>query len=170
MAARRTAPPRAPHLPPADREEERRRPEDAQDSVAAAFASFLEKFDPDRGSPPLGWITLAAQRNCWAAYRRRRLGRVAGQETDAGSGRADCLVGSIPSGADDPAEAAERAEDVAEARGRLAALKLPERRTLLLIGAGYSYRETGEITGFSDRKVRRCAEQGRIALRAAADR
>jgi DNA-directed RNA polymerase specialized sigma24 family protein len=128
--------------------------EDAEDSVNAAFASFLEKFDPDCGSPPLAWVTLATKRNCWAAYRRRQPGRGAGRRVGPDSGQPGSSVESLPSGAGDPAE---RLSSVQEVHGRLAELKPAERRTLLLIGAGYSYREAGEITGFTYTKTKRCA-------------
>ncbi|MBA3865231.1 MAG: sigma-70 family RNA polymerase sigma factor [Solirubrobacterales bacterium] len=48
--------------------------EDAEDSLNAAFVSFLEKFDPDCEAPLLAWITTAAKRFCWAADRSERQG------------------------------------------------------------------------------------------------
>ena len=34
--------------------------EDASEAVQFAFAAFIEKFQLDSGSPPLGWITFDA--------------------------------------------------------------------------------------------------------------
>lgn len=52
-----------------------------------------------------------------------------------------------------------------EAREHLARLKPAERRALSLIAAGYSYREVGEITGWTHTNINRCATEGRAALR-----
>lgn len=138
--------------------------QDAEDSVAAAFASFLEKFDPDCGSPPLGWITLAARRNCWAAYRRRRPARGAGQEVSTDPGQPGFSVESLRSEADGPAE---RLGSVQEARAGLARLKPAERRALGLLALGYSYHEIMQTTGWTYRKTSRSIYEGRLSLRAA---
>ena len=57
-------------------------------------------------------------------------------------------------------------ERVEWVRAQLAELKPAERRALGLIGAGYSYREVGEITGWTYTKINRCLSEGRAALRA----
>ncbi len=138
---------------------------DAEEAVGFAFLAFIEKYDPDCGSPPLAWLTLVANRRAWALYRLQHLDRRVGQEAAAGSEQPGFSVAAIPSGMAGPEEAVERAENVAEARRRLAQLKPAERRTLGLIAAGYSYREVGEITQFSYTKVNRNASEGRAALR-----
>ena len=52
-----------------------------------------------------------------------------------------------------------------ESRAKLAALKPDERRTLILIAAGHTYREVGEITSWSYTKINRSAAEGRARLR-----
>lgn len=65
-------------------------------------------------------------------------------------------------------ESIERAEYLLEARAKLARLRPAERRTLVLIGAGYPYEEVGQSTRFSYCKTNRSAAEGRAALRAMA--
>jgi DNA-directed RNA polymerase specialized sigma24 family protein len=110
--------------------------------------TFIRHFDPDRGAPPLAWLTLTQKRECWAKG-RRSVARCAAQEGD-------------PS----PDRHLERAEWVLEARQCLARLKLAERRVLFQIGAGYSYAEVGEMNGWTPTKVNRSAAEGRARLRA----
>jgi RNA polymerase sigma factor (sigma-70 family) len=65
----------------------------------------------------------------------------------------------------DPAERAERAEAIAEARAALAALKANERLAILLQAEGYSYAEICELCGWTYTKVNRCLAEGRERLR-----
>lgn len=139
--------------------------EDAAEAVQFAALAFLEKFDPDSGAPPLAWATLVVKRECWTKAKRQRLDRSAGQETITDSDRPGFCLTDIPSEGPGTEEAIERAEYVLESRERLAALKAAERRTPVLIAAGYSYAEIGQITGFSYTKVNRCIAEGRAALR-----
>ena len=141
--------------------------EDAEEAVQFSFAAFIEKFDPSSGSPPLGWLALTAKRACWAAHRAQHLDRSAGQEAEPDSAESGFSVADIPAETPGGEEAVERAEYVLEARAKLAALKAAERRAIVLIAAGYSYREVGQITGFSYTKTNRSAAEGRAALRAA---
>jgi RNA polymerase sigma factor (sigma-70 family) len=138
---------------------------DAADAVNDAFAAFIDKFDPASGSPPLGWLTLTLQRHCWAINRSRRLDRRAGHWFHPESGEPRFSVTSLPAPTAGPEESTERTESVLEARAKLAALKPAERRVLVLIAAGYTYREIGQITGFTYTKVNRCASEGRAQLR-----
>ena len=71
----------------------------------------------------------------------------------------------IPADADGPAERAERHEAIARSREALPALKPQELRALTLLAEGYSYREIGEITGFSPTKINRCLAEGRERFR-----
>jgi RNA polymerase sigma factor (sigma-70 family) len=79
-------------------------------------------------------------------------------------GRED-WVAMLPADLDGPAERAERHEQVERSREALATLKPHELRALSLLAEGYSYREIGEITGFSSRKVNRCVAEGRERFR-----
>ena len=84
-------------------------------------------------------------------------------------GRED-WVALIPTDADGPAERAERHEAIERSREALATLKPQELRALTLLAEGYSYREIGEITGFSATKVNRCVAEGRERFRRFLDR
>lgn len=138
---------------------------DADDVVSDAFAAFIDKFDPASGSPPLGWLTLTLQRRCWAINRSRRLDRRAGQEVAPGFQGPGFSLANIPAKTAGVEETIERAEYVLEARERLTQLKPAERRVLVLIAAGYTYREVGQITGFTYTKTNRSAAEGRARLR-----
>ena len=134
---------------------------DAEDAVQDAFASFLGAYNPDCGSPPLAWVTLALQRGCWAARGCRRLVRVEPTGQDAPEGyTTPSLAGPAQT-----EEAAERSERAREVGRRMARLKPAERRALSLLAVGYSYAEIGELTGFSHTKINRSLAEGRAALR-----
>lgn len=109
--------------------------------------------------------TLTLQRRCWAINRSRRLDRRAGHWVHPQSGEPRFSVAGLPTQTAGPEESVERAEYVLEARAKLAALKPAERRVLVLIAAGYSYREVGQITGFTYTKTNRSAAEGRARLR-----
>lgn len=140
---------------------------DADDVVNDAFAAFISKYDLGSGAPPLAWLTLCLKRASWAAYRSQRLDRRAGQEVESGSDEPGFCIADIPSEAAGVEETIKRAEDTIEARGRMAQLKPAERRALVLIAAGFSYKEIGELNRWSYTKVNRSAAEGRAALRAA---
>lgn len=137
---------------------------DAEEAVQEAFVSFIRAYEPERGAPPLAWLTLTLKRECWAR-RRRGLAHRAGQEAEAGYGEAGFSVAALPAEGLGTEEAIERSEEVLEARERLAQLKADERRALLLVGAGYSYKEIGSGFGWSYTKINRCLAEGRAALR-----
>jgi DNA-directed RNA polymerase specialized sigma24 family protein len=138
---------------------------DANDAVNDAFAAFLDKFDPDCGAPPLGWLTLTLKRRCWAINRGRRLERRAGHWFHPESAEPRFSVAGLPTQTAGPEESAERAEYVLEARERLAALKPDARTALLLFGLGYSYHEISERRGWSYTKTNRSITEGRAVLR-----
>jgi hypothetical protein len=79
-------------------------------------------------------------------------------------GRED-WVALLPTEGDGPAEMAERHERIERSREALTTLKSPELRALTLLAEGYSYREIGEITGFSATKVNRSVAEGRERFR-----
>jgi RNA polymerase sigma factor (sigma-70 family) len=124
---------------------------DAEEAVQFAFLAFMEHFNPEGGAPPLAWLTLTLKRECW--MRNRRSSRNFSAEVP------------IAAEAPGPEESIERSEAVVEAREALGQLKPAERRAIGLIAAGYSYREVGEITGWTYTKINRCASEGRAALR-----
>jgi RNA polymerase sigma factor (sigma-70 family) len=74
-------------------------------------------------------------------------------------------IALLPSEADGPSERAERDEAIERSREALTTLKPQELRALSLLAEGYSYREIGDITGFSPTKVNRCVSEGRERFR-----
>jgi RNA polymerase sigma factor (sigma-70 family) len=125
---------------------------DAEDALQEAFAAFMQSFDPDRGAPPLAWLTLVLKRACWRGRERRAidveplaLAEVMAEER---------LDPALPVGERD------------QARRRLGVLKADERRAIVLHGAGFSYGEIGTRCGWSATKVNRCLYEGRRALKA----
>jgi RNA polymerase sigma factor (sigma-70 family) len=149
---------------------------DPDEAVQEAFASFLAAFDPDGEAHPLAWLTLTLKRLCWAARDRRRLaGRIGA--TPCGLAAPDEPWWREPILAVDGEDVAERVDRVRDTAEGMAKLKLAERRALSLIGLGYSYREIGEITGwtytYADLRVMptsvlEAACQAEIALRRSA--
>jgi RNA polymerase sigma factor (sigma-70 family) len=136
---------------------------DPDEAVQEAFASFLEAYDPDCGSPPLAWLTLALQRNCWAS--RDRLARVVPTGQDAPEG----YTTPSPAGPAQTVEAVERSERARQVGRRMARLKPAQRRALSLLAVGYSYAEIGELTGWTRTKINRSLAEGRAALRTRTD-
>ena len=57
---------------------------DAAEALQEAFASFIAHFDPERGAPPLAWLTLTLKRQCWRQRREAHLERHFGQEAEPG--------------------------------------------------------------------------------------
>jgi RNA polymerase sigma factor (sigma-70 family) len=135
--------------------------EDAEEALQDALVLFIDHFDPDGEAPPLPWLTLTLKRRCWALYgQRRRRARPAGRtrlERAAGSPRL-------------PEELCEVGEEAARLRRDLAALKPDERRALGLLALGYTYREIGEVCGWTHSKVNRSLAEGRARLRGLAGR
>jgi DNA-directed RNA polymerase specialized sigma24 family protein len=138
---------------------------DAEEAVQDAFLAFVCEYDPGSGAPPLAWVTLATKRRCWrmrdAAHLDRRVFALPGTSHEEPTG----LIDRRPADARPPAD---RHAERSEARARLADLKPDERRTLILLAAGYRYKEVREITAWSYTKVNRCASEGRAALRVGA--
>jgi RNA polymerase sigma factor (sigma-70 family) len=135
-------------------------PADAEEALQEAFVSFIGAFDPDGPAPPLPWLILTLKRQCWARRRHEQLDRRAGQPC-GGEEELDFRLESIPDRASSPEELAA----LADTRELLAALKPDHRRALGLKAMGYSYREIGEITGWTLTKTNRCLVEGRARLR-----
>ena len=137
----------------------------AEDALQDAFISFIEHFDPASEAPPLAWLTLTLKRRSWALYRAQHLDRRASQKAASEGVESRFSVTDIPAETPGAEETIERAEFVLEAREKLACLKPAERRALGLIAAGYSYREIGQMSGWTYTKTNRCAAEGRASLR-----
>lgn len=135
---------------------------DAEEALQEAFASFIAKFDPNSGAPPLAWLTLTLKRQCWRQRREAHLDRHVGQETDGRRGEVGSSLETLITHEPDPAE---RVTEQDDARRSLAALKPDERTALGMFAAGCCYAEIGELRGWTYTKVKRCISEGRAALR-----
>ncbi len=139
---------------------------DAEESLQEAFILFLDRFDPDGAAPPLAWLTLTLKRQCWDRYHRERIlqreGAALSPVVPRGTGPQ-----SVADHRRRPDELAELHDAVRRVRAELATLKPDERRALGLLALGYSYREIGEITGWTRTKINRCVAEGRAVLREA---
>jgi RNA polymerase sigma factor (sigma-70 family) len=135
---------------------------DAADALQEAFASFVAKYDPTRGAPPLAWLTLTLKRQCWRQRREAHLDRHYGQEAQTGGEELGSFLDALHSLEPDPAE---RVIERDEGRRRLRHLKPDERTALGFFALGYSYQEIGELRGWTMTKVNRCLAEGRAALR-----
>jgi len=138
--------------------------DDADDALQRAVEILLDKAPSDDPRELIRWTQTVVKHEA-LAVRQERERILAGPAGAAAENRPEDWVSLIPSVADGPPERAERREAVARGREALQALKPQERRALTLLAEGYSYREIGKITGFSQTKVNRCLAEGRKRFR-----
>ncbi len=140
------------------------RPTDAEDALQDACVQFLRYYDGPR-EEAICWMQVVVKRCAWAIARRASRARETGYELSSGGGEGE--EGEIVAVDDrpDPAETAERRDAVSERARLLAELKPDERRALLLLALGYSYKEIAAGCGWTHTKVNRCIAEGRAALR-----
>lgn len=138
--------------------------DDADDALQRALEILLRKAPCEDPRELIRWTQTVVKHEALAVRqeRERILAGPAGAPPD--SSRED-WVSRIPSRTDGPAERAERREAIARSREALQTLKPQELRALTLLAEGYSYREIGEITGFSQTKINRCLAEGRERFR-----
>jgi RNA polymerase sigma factor (sigma-70 family) len=138
--------------------------DDADDALQRALEILLTKAPTNDPRELIRWTQTVVKHEALAvrADRERILAGPAAATPEPG--RED-WVALLPTDADGPAEQAERHEAVERSREALATLKPQELRALTLLAEGYSYREIGEITGFSATKVNRCVAEGRERFR-----
>jgi len=131
-----------------------------EEALQEAMIAFLRAFDPERGAPPLAWLTLTLKRECWRRYGRERFDRRVGWEI--GEDEPGAMLDQLPS----PGEGLEdRLAGLHEGRQRLGRLRPDERTGLGLFAAGFSYKEIAARQGWSYTKVNRCMREGRAALK-----
>ena len=133
----------------------------AEEALQEAFISFLRRFDPGSGAPPLAWLTTTLKRECWARQRAEKLDRRVSADAGREGGESGTLLESIPT---PERTLEERVADRDEARRQLAGLKPDERTGLGLLAAGFSYKEIARRRDWSYTKVNRCVSEGRAAL------
>jgi RNA polymerase sigma factor (sigma-70 family) len=138
--------------------------DDADDALQRALEILLLKAPSDDPRELIRWTQTVVKHEALAVKRdRERI--LSGPAAAAPEPGREDWVAMIPTGADGPPERAERREAVARSREALQALKPQELRALSLLAEGYSYREIGEITGFSHTKINRCLAEGREKFR-----
>ncbi|HVE67572.1 MAG TPA: sigma-70 family RNA polymerase sigma factor, partial [Solirubrobacteraceae bacterium] len=129
--------------------------DDAYDAYQRSLEIFLRRADSVDPATAPAWLRTVVKHEAMAvrASRQRIVGPV---EVDMDRAEAREV---LP--AEERVAAGERDARSAEA---LARLKPQEVRALVLKARGYSYREIGEITGWTYTKVNRCLTEGRRAF------
>lgn len=140
-------------------------PDDAEDALGDACVQFLSHFQGRTEEEARRWMLVVVKRCAWAPARQRDerrevIAEVSAErfETEPGGGLPD----RRGLGPEQQVEAAEAARQFGAA---MAALKVDERQTLVLIALGYSYSEIGRICGWTHSKVNRSVAEGRTRLR-----
>jgi RNA polymerase sigma factor (sigma-70 family) len=138
--------------------------DDADEALQRGLEILLRKAPSDDPRELIRWTQTVVKHEALAvrADRERTLAGPAAATPEPG--RED-WVAMLPADLAGPAERAERHEAIERSREALATLKPQELRALGLLAEGYSYREIGEITGFSATKVNRCVAEGRERFR-----
>jgi RNA polymerase sigma factor (sigma-70 family) len=138
--------------------------DDADDALQRGLEILLRKAPTTDPRELIRWTQTVVKHEALAVRRDREriLSGPAAAPTE--EGEVD-WVSLIPASAAGPAERAERQEAIARSREALQTLKPQELRALSLLAEGYSYREIGEITGYSQTKINRCLAEGRERFR-----
>lgn len=137
--------------------------DDADDALQRALEILLRKAPTTDQRELIRWTQTVVKHEA-LAIRRERERILAGPAAASTEDEID-WVALIPAADAGPAERAERSEAIARSREALQALKPQELRALGLLAEGYSYREIGEITGYSQTKINRCLAEGRDRFR-----
>ncbi len=138
--------------------------DDAEDALQRGLEILLCKAPTTNPRELIKWTQTVVKHEA-LAIRRERERILAGPAARQPDPDAEDWVALIPAGGDGPPERVARREAVARSREALQALKPQELRALTLLAEGYSYREIGEITGYSATKINRCLAEGRERFR-----
>ena len=120
--------------------------DDSEDAYQRALEILLTKAPPIDGDALVRWMQVVTKREA-LAVRRQRERLLSNPVASAGEER-DPLE-AIASESPQPTDRAESRERVSRSGEALRALKPQEIRALTLKAEGYSYREIGEITGWT---------------------
>ena len=138
--------------------------DDADEALQRALEILLLKAPSDDQRELIRWTQTVVKHEALAVKRDRERILSGPAAVTPEPGRDD-WVAMIPARTDGPPERAERQEAIARSREALQTLKPQELRALGLLAEGYSYKEIGEITGFSQTKINRCLAEGREKFR-----
>ncbi len=136
--------------------------DDADEALQRALEILLRKAPTTDPRELIRWTQTVVKHEALAVRRERE--RLLGGPPPGGEDELDWIA-LIPAESAGPAERTERRDAIARCREALQTLKPQELRTLGLLAEGYSYREIGEITGFSQTKINRCLAEGRERFR-----
>jgi len=137
--------------------------DDADEALQRGLEILLQKAPTEDPRDLVRWTQTVVKHEA-LAVRAERERILAGPAAAAEPDREDWIA-MLPTEADGPAERAERHEAIERSREALATLKPAELRALTLLAEGYSYREIGQITGYSATKVNRALAEGRERFR-----
>jgi RNA polymerase sigma factor (sigma-70 family) len=137
--------------------------DDADDALQRSLEILLRKAPTADPRELVKWTQTVVKHEALAIRSERERVLPAPEKSEGGF---EDWVALLPSGADGPAERAEKRELFARSREALGELKPQELRALTLLAQGYSYAEIGEITSWSRTKINRCLAEGRERLRA----
>jgi RNA polymerase sigma factor (sigma-70 family) len=138
--------------------------DDADEALQRALEILLQKAPTEDVRDLVRWTQTVVKHEA-LAVRAERERILAGPAAAAAEADREDWVAMLPAEADGPAERAERHEAIERSREALATLKPQELRALTLLAEGYSYREIGEITGYSATKINRALAEGRERFR-----
>jgi RNA polymerase sigma factor (sigma-70 family) len=137
--------------------------DDAEDALQRGLEILLRKAPTDDPRELIKWMQTVVKHEALAIRRERE--RILAGPAAASSAESAGWVDLLPARTDGPPERTERREAIARSREALQALKPQELRALTLLAEGYSYREIGELTGYSQTKINRCLAEGRDRFR-----
>ncbi len=138
--------------------------DDAEEALQRGLEILLNKAPSADPRELIRWTQTVVKHEA-LSVRTERERTLAGPAAVSPDPRAEDWITLIPDEIAGPAERAERHEEIERSREALTTLKPQELRALALLGEGYSYREIGEITGFSATKVNRVVVEGRERFR-----
>jgi RNA polymerase sigma factor (sigma-70 family) len=138
--------------------------DDAEEALQRALEILLHKAPSEDARELVRWTQTVVKHEA-LAVRAERERTLAGPAAAAPEPGREDWVAMLPAEVAGPAERAERHEAIERSREALATLKPQELRALGLLAEGYSYREIGEITGYSATKVNRAITEGRERFR-----
>jgi RNA polymerase sigma factor (sigma-70 family) len=138
--------------------------DDADDALQRALEILLLKAPSNDPRELIRWTQTVVKHEA-LGVRRERERILSGPAAARPEPDREDWVAQLPSHADGPPERAERQEAIARSREALQTLKPQELRALTLLAEGYSYKEIGEITGYSRTKINRSLAEGRERFR-----